>query len=314
MMLDLLKELLSVYAPSSREDALSQRIAELARPCAEVKTDSLGNVLAVGGNPKLMLCAPMDAPGFAVTHDAGGGFFRFACMNADRTAALCRPGLAMTVGRALGVMAADGNFNPASPHPDAMFLDFGANAGVKVGDIAALAPDLLAVGEGLRAATMARAGCALLLDLLSAGSKASFLFTARQNLSSRGARNIAPALDARLIVSVELSACGSSPGSKNAVTLGGGPVLRLTDNRFPYRAEALDALRNAAGKAGVALQVEAVASGQPGEASILSAYGGGTPAAVLGLPARYLDTHAPLIHPADLEAAKKVLAALALEV
>jgi putative aminopeptidase FrvX len=314
--LELLREFLAVYAPSAQENNLSRRIADLTRPYGDVSADSMHNVrVRMPGELKLLLCAAMDTPGLAITHHAGGGFFRFACMSPDVTGALCRPGHAVVVGDTLGILVADSGFNQASPNPDLMYIDFGPDSGVAVGDIAAPAPDIHIGSQGIRGAAVSRAGCVLLLQTLAAhtGGGLSCLFTARRGLTSRGARNAASSLDAALIVSVELSVSGNTPAGF-AAAFGGGPVLRLIDGRFPYRAEALDALRKAAERAGVPLQTEAVALGQPGEASVLSMYGGGTPAAVLGLPARNLDTHAPLIHAADLEAAGKVLSALALEV
>ena len=155
---------------------------------------------------------------------------------------------------------------------DDPFLDFGAGSDVQVGDIAAPVPEVYDIGGGIAAAALSRAGCAVLLQVLAEAKPVDnivCLFTARRNLDSRGARNAAPALQADRIVSVELTAW--KKGSDQP-----------------------------------ALQSDFLLSGKDSEAAVLSLHGGGTTAAVLGIPARYLDTAMPVCRLEDIEAAGRM--------
>ena len=79
----LLERLSNACAVSGDEGAVRKIVLEEIEGYAdEISTDALGNVLAVkrgkGRNrPKVMLAAHMDEVGFMLTHDEGGGLYRF---------------------------------------------------------------------------------------------------------------------------------------------------------------------------------------------------------------------------------------------
>jgi putative aminopeptidase FrvX len=80
--MELLKKLCEAHGVPGREEAVRELvISELRGICDEIRTDALGNVIALkkgsGRGPKVMLAAHMDEIGFLVSHiDEKSGFLR----------------------------------------------------------------------------------------------------------------------------------------------------------------------------------------------------------------------------------------------
>lgn len=80
----LLKQICEVPGAPGHEKRIRDLILQLVKPIAdEVKTDNMGNVIAVkkakknSGTKRVMVAAHMDEIGFIVTHIDDNGFIRF---------------------------------------------------------------------------------------------------------------------------------------------------------------------------------------------------------------------------------------------
>ncbi|HEX9013422.1 MAG TPA: hypothetical protein VF813_07895, partial [Anaerolineaceae bacterium] len=98
----LIERLCNASGVSGDESEVRKIVLEEIRPYAdEVRTDALGNVLAVrrgqgAGLPRVMLAAHMDEVGFMIVSDDGGGLYRFEVVGGIDPRQL--PGKAVLVG------------------------------------------------------------------------------------------------------------------------------------------------------------------------------------------------------------------------
>ncbi|MCR4718535.1 MAG: M42 family peptidase, partial [Firmicutes bacterium] len=77
----LLKELTNLSGVSGNEDEVREFIISKITPyCDEIKTDSIGNVIALkkgNADKKVMLCAHMDEVGFIISEITDKGYLKF---------------------------------------------------------------------------------------------------------------------------------------------------------------------------------------------------------------------------------------------
>src|SRR3954466_1530957 len=106
----LLAELCAVPAPSGAESELADLLQDRWGPrCAEVRRDSIGNVIArVGGSgPRVLLQAHMDQVGYVVRHITEDGFLLLDTAQGDRRTG---PERRHPVGQPVRVLARDGSW------------------------------------------------------------------------------------------------------------------------------------------------------------------------------------------------------------
>ncbi|BDG59153.1 zinc-binding metallopeptidase family protein [Caldinitratiruptor microaerophilus] len=325
-MKDLLGQLSGLWGPPGREEAVAKALADLVRPHVdEVRTDALGNVLAVrraGSAParRLLLLAGMDGPGGVVLDGTAEGYLRFAPVG----------GLSLVAARGQRVRFADGTAGVVGGEPvedpkdlkvQNSWIDIGARdrddalARVAPGSFFALDQPLTAIGDWVAGPNLAgRAGCAVLVALAGRlarnpghRNEVHLAFTVQGTVAPRGARTAAFQVQPDLAVVV--TAAPDEPGAGRA-RVGQGPVLRLREAGWVLRAPARRELEEAARTAGVRWQPEVAEKGAS-DAPGAEAAAGGVPVAVAGYPVRYRGTPAEVVAPADLEALVDWLAALA---
>ncbi len=210
-----------------------------------------------------------------------------------------------------------------APGWDDLFVDVGADSEealkgkVEVGDRATFdTPFVREDGRIWGKALDDRLGCALLVELLQGGPYPFHLvgvFTVQEEVGLRGARVAAYRVnpDAALILETTTAVEGPrEPGEdRSPITrLGAGPALTLMDRTLIVHPEMLRWLREAAEAAGVPWQPKAPGVGGTDGGAVHLAREG-VPTAVLAVPARYLHTPTSLVWSADVEAARRLLAA-----
>jgi endoglucanase len=213
----LLERLTNAGAVSGDEGAVRKIVLEQVEPHAdEVRVDAVGNLLVTRRGQaearlRVMLAAHMDEVGFMLTHDDGGGVFRFETVGGLDVRQL--PGKAVWVGREKfpGVIGAKpihlvkAEERKKSISLDELRIDVGAiKDKVKVGDRAVFATPFKRLGPSLRAKALDdRLGVATLIELLRhAPPNIDLLaaFTVQEEVGLRGARVAAYALDPEVAI------------------------------------------------------------------------------------------------------------------
>jgi len=331
---DLLLEAVRLRGPSGYEEEVaswvSSRLSELG---FRVEGDAFGNVwVEVGeGGGGLLLAAHMDELGFLVTGADEGGLLTFRLLGGIDERVL--PGVHVELLAGAGVV--EGVIGIKPPHllreeergrvPSwrELRIDVGASSREEaLGLVEPLTPgvfkkhvSLLNKGRLLAARSLDdRVGVALLLALAASiargevkpGGRLVLAWTVQEEVGLRGARALASRLRPSAMIAVDTMAC-CDPVVNGATRPGGGPVLRLHDNRYMAPRPLRELLRRAAEDAGVAYQV-ASAGGTTDAAAFMEA---GVPSAAIGVPVKYAHSTAETVHLGDVRAALELLRRLA---
>ena len=262
----LLIDLLKIPGVCGFEEPVRREIAERIKPLVDrLETDALGNLIATQegqGGKRVALFAHMDELGLVVSNITPDGFIRFKAIGGldDRvlpsTHLTVLPGNGREIPGVVGWMpphlAEKGDQESKRTLPAGeMLIDLGAanqeeveSLGIQVGDpivfqkqISELANDRLA-SRGMDN----RAGCAVQIKVLEAMSGLKekptihYVFTVQEEYGLRGAVTAGYALQPDFAIVVDTASAPDFPGIppvyQGQFRLGGGPVLRLVDNRM----------------------------------------------------------------------------------
>jgi putative aminopeptidase FrvX len=313
-MIELIKQLVEIDAPSGGEAKLADFIATQARPHAdEVRLDLMGNLLIrkPGTGARLLIACRMDEPGFCITHVDQKGFLRFGPVGEIPPADALGARVRLSSG-AVGVIREEKREPKTEPSYDRMFIDLGARDGeearrfAKVGDLACFAGKLQE-GEGvlIGKAVALRALCAALLSVLKAfpetPNDVTFALTVQGELSGRGAVVAAYNLNPTLAMVLEACETDDLPGTKGpSLSLRGGPAIRVKDSQIVTSPKVREVLMDLASAEKIPYQLE-VSLAPALNARTIQSSSGGTLTGVLCLPVRYLRTNQEVIVWQDVE-------------
>ncbi len=303
----LIEELCGVFGPSGQEERVREAIVDhLDGLVDEIRTDRLGNLIAVkrpaAGDEKgkrIMLAAHMDEIGIMVTHVDAQGFCRFTTIGGVLTNSL----IGSRVHFANGVEGAFGlEGSPLTrdrPTPQKLFLDVGAdskeNARVQVGDSAVFRSSFGAVGDRLLAPNLDdRIGCAVLIQTLreleSSPHELLAVFTAQEEVGTRGAATAGYGLEPEIILAIDVTATGDFPqATPMEVALGKGPAIKVMDRRMIAHPKVRGWLENTARANDIPYQLEVLEFGST-DASAVQVSRAGVPAGTVSIPCRYVHT------------------------
>jgi putative aminopeptidase FrvX len=323
--LRLLERLCNASAVSGDEGEVRQIVIEQIRSHADqVKTDALGNVLAVkagksasksnasGTRLKVMVAAHMDEVGLMLTYDDEGGLFRFETVGGLNIAHLA--GKAVQVGseRVPGVIGAK-PVHLTTPEErrqafsvEALRIDVGPENGrkVKVGDWATFSTAFTRSGPSLFAKALDnRLGVASLIELvITATPNIDLLaaFTVQEEIGLRGARVAAYALAPDLAFVLDCTPAWDLPmldqGNPNGNTayntrLGGGPAIYVADRGTFSDPRLVRHLVETAERMEIPYQIRQPGSGGT-DAGAIHLQQAGIPSVSISVPARY--PHSPV--------------------
>ena len=303
----LIEELCGVFGPSGQEERVRETIVNhLDGLVDEIQTDRLGNLIAVKRpaaddekGKRIMLAAHMDEIGIMVTHVDAQGFCRFTTIGGVLTNSL----IGSRVHFANGVEGAFGlEGSPLTrdrPTPQKLFLDVGAdskeNARVQVGDSAVFRSSFGAVGDRLLAPNLDdRIGCAVLIQTLreleSSPHELLAVFTAQEEVGTRGAATAGYGLEPEIILAIDVTATGDFPqATPMEVALGKGPAIKVMDRRMIAHPKVRGWLENTARANDIPYQLEVLEFGST-DASAVQVSRAGVPAGTVSIPCRYVHT------------------------
>ncbi|MHB1630540.1 MAG: M42 family metallopeptidase [Bacilli bacterium] len=318
-MKELIRQLTIPSGPSGYETPVKEVIHTLVQPHAdEVYDDALGNLYAVKQGASgaaartILLAAHMDEPALSVIDIDDQGFLRAAPLGPLRAWALvgarvvfARTGRRGIVGAEHGVAQKDLDFSR-------LFVDIGAASAddarehVRIGDAATFAYGFDEVGADLVVghALDNRVGCAVLVEALrrvNSDCTVVAVFSAQQEVGSRGARVAGHRIDPDMALALDVSPVGDTPKSERlALTLGGGPGVKALDATMVVAPKVRDMIVDAARLADVPYQIE-VSPGTASDAGALFLSRAGIPTGGIVVPARYVGTPSQMVHLRDVE-------------
>lgn len=328
-MKSLLKKLVETPAPPGYESGVRALIKDEVLPFADkIQVDNLGNLIVCKGQRgenglRIMLAAHMDEIGLIVTHVDERGFARFAPLGGHFRAGV-RGARVQFLNGALGVIGFEGNLDTNRlPDFEQMFIDLGASSRaecpVGVGDLAVFERGLIEVrGRLVGKALDDRVGVALLVELLrqlaapavQSPHELFFVFSAQEEIGSRGAMVAAYQIEPDLGLVVDLTASGGTPkGLKMEVELGSGPAIKVRDQYTIADPRLVNWLVSAAQLNNLPYQLEILEKGST-DADVIQLSRSGVPVGGVSIPARYLHSPSEMVDTADLQNALDLLLAV----
>lgn len=332
----LLERLTQVHGVPGAEEAVRAAIEEEIGPAADTSRDRLGSLIArrrgTSDSPKIMLAAHMDEVGFMVTRITDEGYLRFQTLGgwweqvmlAQRVAVLTRRGeLAGVIGsKPPHILTAEERKKVVEKRE--MFIDIGVASkqeaeekGVRPGDpVVPLCPFTALANEKfvMAKALDNRAGCALVVEILKSlgdghPNTAYGVATVQEEVGLRGAATSTYAVEPDIGFALDVCVAGDTPGvrpEEAQTKLGAGPAILLYDaSLIPHR-RLLDFVVDVAAEIGVPLQFDSMAGGGT-DAGRMHLFGEGVPSLAIAVPARYIHSHAGIVHLDDLVHTAKLM-------
>lgn len=334
-MLKHLKELTALPGISGQEEAVRayiRRVIEQSPVQTELTVDPLGNLIvhATGERRaarRVMFEAHMDEVGLIVTGITDEGYLRFATVGGINDKVLA--GRCVTVNGHVGVIGCRAVHHCTKeerakvPEAARLVIDIGADgreeaeAVATPGDAAIFdsAFTELADGRFQAKALDDRVGCALLLSLLEQPLPydVTLVFAVQEEIGLRGATTAAYTVQPEISVTVEATTAsdiGGTPSGREVCFVGRGAVLSFMDGRTMYDKALYDEIMALAAARNIPVQPKTAVAGGNDAGAIQGAAGGARVAAV-SLPCRYIHSPVCVLAEQDVEAARRLVAALA---
>lgn len=333
--MELLKKLCEAHGVPGREEAVRALVvSELEKLCDEIRTDALGNVIALkrgsGRGPKVMLAAHMDEIGFLVSHvDEKTGFLRIDPVGGfDPRVLMAQRVVVHTDGEDLigiigskppHVLTEEERKKPIELKD--LFIDLGLPADevkkrVHIGDFVTLQQDFTEVGNLVSCKALDdRVGVYVMLEAVKRAKNhvcdIYAVATTQEEVGVRGARvssfNIAPDIGVALDVTVASDVPGV--GEHEHVTkLGAGVAIKIKDSLSISNPKLVRAMRELAENKKIKYQMEILPRGGT-DAGAIQLTREGVAAITLSIPTRYLHSVVEAAHKDDIQAAIDLLAA-----
>lgn len=332
---DFLKTLVSQPSPSGFEVPAQNVVRRRMQMFADkVSTDVHGNVTGVlnAKAPRtVMLAGHVDEIGLMLTHVDDKGFLSFAAIGGWDPAVLVsqRVSVVSARGPVRGVIGrkAIHLMEPSERGKEIkmedLWIDIGAKdrkdalKAVAVGDPVVIEPDFLELRNGLVSSRAFddRVGAWVVTEVLGAlaGRKLKVavyaVSTVQEEIGLRGAItsafNIKP--DAGIAVDVGFSSDypAGMPKKTGEISLGKGPILHVGPNINPVLGKMLC---DVARKKGIRYQMQAEPRATGTDANAMQLVRGGSAAALVSIPNRYMHSSVEMVSLKDLEAAVALIA------
>lgn len=335
--LKLLKELSQLEGVPGFEDAVQDYIRDRLDGVAEFETDNLGSLICKRAgeseSPRIMLPAHMDEIGFMVKDITDEGYIRFAPLGGWLDQTLL--GHVVTVKTRQGDL--EGVIGCTPPHMmpkeqrekvikrKKMFVDVGADdkeqateeLGVRIGDPIVPRQPFSRLGKGdylMSKAWDDRVGCALMIDLLmklQTESHPNTIYgvgTTQEEVGTRGAKTAADVVDPDFCIVLDVGPTTDVPGVEGEVKteLGKGPIIYVLDAGTIAHRRFNNFVVELAEEKEIPHQMSLIEGGAT-DARVIHVHARGVPSVLLGIPARYIHSHAGLIHTADYDATLKLV-------
>jgi putative aminopeptidase FrvX len=330
--LSLLSALSEAAAPSGREERVREIVsAELAPLCDAVEVDPLGNLHARRGDGpwRLMLAAHMDEVSLRATHVDDRGFVRIIPVGGwdartlvgQRVVVHGREDLEGIVGMT-PVHLLEQKDRGRNLEVTDLAIDLGLPATrvrelVRPGDPATRVRPLRRVGDLVTGKALDdRVGVFVMIEAVrrAGRSPAELVATAtvQEEVGLRGARVAASRMRPRVALAIDTCPANDGPGAPSSgpsTRLGEGTAIRIMDASAIGAPELVDLLTRIAEDEHIPHQFHVAAKGGTDTGSLQLAAEGAIVGCV-SIPTRYVHSSVEAVHPDDVEASIRLVAAL----
>ena len=329
-----LKQLDAPIGVSGHEKEIANTVKSIfGQFCDEVKTDTLGNVIATkkGKNPSypsLMIEAHMDELGLMVSRITDEGSLKFITVGGFDPKVL--PGTEVTVWgkeKLFGVIGAKPPHliteKGKVPSISELCVDIGFSKEktqelVCVGDIITINTSYTELGESMCAARCIddRGGLAIIsraLEILSSSEVENDVVavaTVQEEVGLRGAKTAASHIQPDYAIAIDVCHATSPGVSEEAYPCKKGPVISIGPNLHTKLTRML--IRIAKEK-NIDFQLEVCEGGTGTDAWEIQVAGKGVPTALISIPVRYMHANYEVCDTSDLENAARLIAEFAKE-
>lgn len=338
-----LEKLIRSISPSGYEDEVAAVWqAEAATFADRVSCDLHGSSHAVvnaGGSPRIMFAGHYDEIGFVITHIDDQGYLWISPVGGwdsqipqgQRVTIRGRKGHVRGVMGKVPIHLQDEEARKRITKIKELWVDIGAEnrkaaeKRVAIGDPLVLGYDFellqgkLAAGRGFDN----RSGAFVVLEAARLAAQSApeaeihAVATSQEEIGLRGARTSSFGVDPLVGIAVDVTFATDCPGhaeimkQTGRVTLGKGPVITRGPNFNP---KLFDLIIETARKEKIPVQINAEGRGTGTDANAIQLNRAGVAAALVSLPNRYMHSPCEVVHLDDLEAAAKLLAAVAVRI
>lgn len=338
--LKMMKELTEAPGASGHEEAVRRVMRRYLEPLGEVLTDNLGSIVGrkVGraDGPRIALAGHMDEIGFMVTRITDEGFIRFQTLGGwwEQVMLAQRVEVCTRSGPVIGVVGS------RPPHilsleerktlyaKKEMFIDIGAGSraeaesfGIRPGDpVVPVCPftEMRNPKLLLAKAWDNRFGCALAIEVmrrLKDQPHPNILYAVgnvQEEVGLRGATTTTNMIAPDIGIALDTGIAGDTPGvgpDDAQGRLGQGPVILIYDHSMIPHSGLRDLVIDTAQAENLPLQFDIMPGGGT-DAGKMHVFGAGVPSLVVGVPVRYIHSHASILHRDDFDNAAKLLVAV----
>jgi putative aminopeptidase FrvX len=319
----LLKSLTQTFGPSGVEEQVTQLIkAEVESFCDEIRTDKLGNLIAIrkGKGKKIMVAAHTDEIGVIITHIDEKGFLRFALLGGVHTQELLHRRIQFKSGL-VGIISVEKLEKPTDLKlNNKLYIDIGTRSREESERLVRIGESAIFMGSYeendhriLSKAMDDRIGCFVAIEALKrlrTNHEVYFVFTVQEEVGLRGAQTAAYALEPELAIAIDVTLTGDTPKAHPMeVKLGDGVAIKVMDRSMITPPEVKGWMAQIAEEHNIPYQWEVLEFGGT-DSGAIHLTKGGIPAGVLSIPTRYVHSPSEVVDRRDIEAAVHLLVAL----
>lgn len=323
----LIKQLSDMRGVSGFEYRHTQKIAELFMPYSdEVKTDALGNVIAVKecgkeNAPKVMIEAHCDEIGLMVTSVTDEGYLTFASVGGVDERTL--PSAEVTIHAKRDLYGVIG-IKPDYLQPKGktakikdMAIDTGLRADkvkelVSVGDSVTLPQSFGSLGKEQWSGKSLddRASLAAVITAMKKLSEIELdvdvyaVATVQEEVGCCGAKTASYGINPDIAIAIDVTHAITPDNSAGAFEAGCGAVIAVGPNLHP---KLTDKLFETAKKYGIKTETEVEAGDTGTDAWEIQTARAGIPTALLSIPLKYMHTSVETLNISDVKAVSKLL-------
>ncbi|HEX2503656.1 MAG TPA: M20/M25/M40 family metallo-hydrolase [Miltoncostaeaceae bacterium] len=330
--MDLLTALAEAGGPPGREERVRAVVEpELAVVCDRVERDPLGGLIGVRGEGerRLMLAAHMDEIGLMATHVDDRGFVRVIPLGgwdvrtllSQRVLVHGREDLEGVVGTT-PVHLLEAEERRVVPDMADLAVDVGLPAErvrelVRAGDVVTRVREVRRLGDLVTGKSLDdRVGVLVMIEALRAAgpSPAQVIAaaTVQEEVGLRGARVAAARVRPHVALAIDTCPANDGPGtppSGPTTRLGHGAAIRVMDASAIGAPALVELLTRIAQEGDIPHQFHLAARGGTDTGS-LQLSGDGAVAGCVSVPTRYVHSSVEAVHPDDVDACVKLVAAL----
>lgn len=320
----LIQKLVETQGPSGYETQIRAVVRKEIEPYADaIQVDALGNLIVQKGKHtaegiKIMLAAHIDEIGVIVSQVDENGFIRFTTLGGVRPHT-CIGGRVRFMNGVAGVISMEPLDDITRlPTFEQLYIDVGISsnreAPVQVGEVGTFERPFLDLGDRLVAKSMDdRIGAVVLIETLrqlkTTPHQLYFVFSAQEEVGTRGATTAAYAIDPDLGLSVDVTGTGDTPRRTKVrmqVSLGKGPAIKIRDGGMLADRRVVDWMIQAAEQRALPYQLEILEGGST-DARAMQIARAGIPAGCLSIPCRYVHSPSEMVDYQDVQNAVQLL-------